>query len=237
MAGNSSEFYVGYFAKAPAGLARRLRWTIAALGAIGLLAATVLVLAQSPFAASKFEWGVYREYRGFLEDWPYPTLITHDAHYLLVAGGKHGLAGFSRGVVTFQGSLIQRGNQAMLEVLPGSLRSRGGVSRRAAPVSLGQVRLTGEIVDSKCYLGVMNPGNGKVHRDCAARCISGGVPPAFLVRDAAGQAQVLLLVGAEGQPLSKELLDFVAEPVEIGGELLRDGPGLILKMGGPPRRE
>jgi hypothetical protein len=27
--------------------------------------------------------------------------------------------------------------------------------------------LTGEIVDSKCYLGVMNPGQGKVHRDCA----------------------------------------------------------------------
>ena len=39
--------------------------------------------------------------------------------------------------------------------------------------------LIGEIVDSKRYLGVMNPGNGKVHRDCAVRCLSGGIPPIF----------------------------------------------------------
>ena len=35
----------------------------------------------------------------------------------------------------------------------------------ASAVDFGEVTLAGEIVDSKCYLGVMNPGNGKVHRD------------------------------------------------------------------------
>lgn len=54
--------------------------------------------------------------------------------------------------------------------------------------SLGEFTLQGEIVDSKCYLGVMRPGNTKTHRACAVRCIAGGVPPVLLVRDAQGDA-------------------------------------------------
>jgi hypothetical protein len=95
--------------------------------------------------------------------------------------------------------------------------------------NLGPVRLRGEIVDSKCYLGVMNPGNGKVHRDCAARCISGGEPPALIARDAAGKAMVILLAGSDGRALNNELLSFVAEPVETQGQLVRSGSNLILK--------
>jgi len=75
----------------------------------------------------------------------------------------------------------------------------------------------------------MNPGEGKVHRDCAARCISGGAPPAFVVRDASGEAQILLLVGSDGRKLNREVLAFVAEPIEVSGELARSGSNLILK--------
>ena len=90
-------------------------------------------------------------------------------------------------------------------------------------MELGTVQLTGEIVDSKCYFGVMNPGNGKVHRDCAARCISGGVPPAFLVRDASGHAETLLLANWK-----RELLNHIAEPVTIRGRLVRSDGRLSL---------
>ena len=38
---------------------------------------------------------------------------------------------------------------------------------------LGNAVLRGEITDPKCLLGVMNPGQGKPHRDCAVRCIAG----------------------------------------------------------------
>jgi hypothetical protein len=75
----------------------------------------------------------------------------------------------------------------------------------------------------------MNPGNGKVHRDCAARCISGGVPPAFLVFDAEGESRVVLLTGADGRPLSHEILPFAGEPLEISGELVSANATLILK--------
>jgi len=35
------------------------------------------------------------------------------------------------------------------------------------------LRCRGQIVDPKCYLGVMKPGEGKPHSDCAIRCIDG----------------------------------------------------------------
>jgi hypothetical protein len=84
-------------------------------------------------------------------------------------------------------------------------------------------------VDAKCYLGVMTPGESKVHRDCAIRCISGGVPPAFLARDASGEVKILLLVGADGRALSREVLRYAAEPLELSGDLLRAGSTLTLK--------
>ena len=93
---------------------------------------------------------------------------------------------------------------------------------------LGTVTLTGEIVDSKCYLGVMNPGQGKVHRDCAARCLSGGIPPIFVTAD--GREQ-FLLVGPDGRALGRDALrEFIAEPIQIQGELLESGSTRLLKI-------
>jgi len=131
--------------------------------------------------------------------------------------------------VRLKASLIERGQDRMLEVVPGSMQKTGAELAASTQTDLGPVRLRGEIVDSKCYLGVMNPGNGKVHRDCAVRCISGGAPPAFIARDASGETRVLLLTGSDGRALHREVLPFVAEPLLIAGELVRSGSHLILK--------
>ena len=92
--------------------------------------------------------------------------------------------------------------------------------------------VTGEIVDSKCYLGVMNPGQGKVHRDCAARCLSGGIPPIFIVlRDTTDGHEQFLLVGLDGRALGRDALrEFIAEPIQIQGELLETGSTRLLKI-------
>jgi hypothetical protein len=229
----NSDFYVGYLPNVPPSLAKWLTRIVSAIVLGGLAIGALLILDQPPFAASKFEYGLYREYSGVIEEWPYPMLRTADTAYLLVAPGKHGfneafkLQGRS---VHLQGALIARGPDHMLEVMPASLREISALPTPSTkPISLGAVRLRGEIVDSKCYLGVMNPGNGKVHRDCAVRCISGGAPPAFVARDASGETQVLLLVGSDGRALNREVLSFVAEPLEISGELVRSGSNLILK--------
>jgi hypothetical protein len=229
----NSDFYVGYLPKTPAALAKWLTRTASAIFLGGLAVGVLLIFDQPPFAASKFEYGVYREYSGVIEEWPYPMLRTADTTYLLVAPGKHGFteAGKLQGhSVHLQAALIERGPDRMLEVMPASFREISALpTPPTKPISLGAVRLRGEIVDSKCYLGIMNPGNGKVHRDCAVRCISGGAPPAFVARDASGETQVLLLVGSDGRALNREVLSFVAEPLEISGELVRSGSNLILK--------
>ena len=84
-------------------------------------------------------------------------------------------------------------------------------------------------MDSKCFLGVMNPGQLTPHRACAIRCISGGVPPVLLVRQKDGPAIYLLLVSSDGKPVNKQVLDLVAEPLEITGEVERQGELLILR--------
>jgi hypothetical protein len=229
----NSDFYVGYLSKAPPSLAKWLKQAVSAVMLGGLAIGALVIFDHGPFAASRFEYGVYRDYSGAIEEWPYPMLRTADTAYLLVAPGKHGFTGAS-GLqghsVQLQAALIERGPDRMLEVMPTSLREISVLpTPPTRPISLGTVRLRGEIVDSKCYLGVMNPGNGKVHRDCAVRCISGGAPPAFVARDASGETQVILLVGSDGHALNRELLSFVAEPLEIYGQLVRSGSNLILK--------
>ena len=134
-----------------------------------------------------------------------------------------------------KGTLIYRGGQTMIEVAADSIKPTGvpGIElptiQGFSPVSLGQQTLIGEIVDSKCYLGVMNPGALLPHRACAIRCISGGIPPVLLVRQTNGPALYLLLVSRDGKPLNKQVLNLVAEPVEITGEVERQGELLILR--------
>ena len=87
-------------------------------------------------------------------------------------------------------------------------------------------------MDSKCYLGAMNPGSGKVHRDCAVRCISGGIPPIFVTNDFNGSPAILLLTDLHQKPLPKEtFLRLVAQPVRIHGSVVKTGETLYLKTG------
>ncbi|MBM3776129.1 MAG: hypothetical protein FJW37_13360 [Acidobacteria bacterium] len=231
----SSEFYVGYLPKMPPRLAGRVTRTVCGLALLAAAAALLLVFAQAPFPASRFEYLEYREYAGLLRERPYPRMITAGGTSLLVAPGKHGASGLVEDLdgrtARLQGALIERGRDRMLELLPGSIEAQPGpVAGSESATAFGTVTLQGEIVDSKCYLGVMNPGNGKVHRECAVRCLSGGLPPALVVHDSSGAGATLLLAGPGGRPLGRELLDFVAEPVEVTGRLARLDGLLVLEM-------
>jgi hypothetical protein len=233
------DFYVGYLPRAPRALARLLAQIVAAAIALGLIAGLVLVFSQQPFPRATFEFGEYRDFAGFLEARPYPALLVPRpgasdkqpvySRYLLVAAGKHGadaeVQHFVNRSVRLRGSLIYRDSETMIELLPGSLGlqtlAQGG---QRSDVSMGQVTVTGEIVDSKCYLGVMNPGRAKVHRDCAARCISGGIPPMLVTADS-----TYLLTGKDGGKLNQEVLDVVGETIQVQGEVIRDGENLTLR--------
>jgi len=231
------EFYVGYL-PIPHSLKKTICRVLAGLGAVAVTTAAILIAGQHPFATSTFEFQQYRAFRGTLLAGPYPALMIpgQGLPWLLVGQGKHGVGDLRQldgRDVQLKGERIFRGQDHMIELQPGTLSAGGQGGLAATAVDLGEVQLTGEIVDSKCYFGVMNPGNGKVHRDCAARCISGGIPPAFVVKDAAGVSKTLVLSNAG------PLLEFVAEPVEISGRLLRSNgmlelraePGSVRRLG------
>jgi hypothetical protein len=231
----TDEFYVGYISNAAPVLGRVVTRIAASILLAGTAVGALLIFNQPAFAPSRFERGEYREYEGVIEEWPYPILVAGSARLLLVGPGKHGVTEAVRGLqgkrIRLKGSLIERALDRMLVVPPGSVVADTAGPLKLGPsiTDLGPITLRGEIVDTKCYLGAMNPGESKVHRDCAVRCIRGGVPPAFLARDASGAVKILLLVGADGQALDREVLRYVAEPLEISGHLLRVGPTLTLK--------
>ena len=135
--------------------------------------------------------------------------------------------------MTLEGKLICRGGWTMVEILPDSMRLAPSAAVAAPPPAaepLGRVRLSGEIVDGKCYLGVMNPGEGKVHRDCAVRCISGGAPAMLAVSAPREAVRLVSLAGSRGESIHAPLLDYVAEPVTVEGELSRHGDHYSLQV-------
>ena len=238
-----NEFYVGYLPKAPVGVARRIRAVVVFLLVLAALLAIVFTRVQQTFAPSVFEFGKVSVFEGTIEKNPYPTLIVTGhgstrpefSRFLLVAEGKHGadaqVAAFAGKTVKLRGTRIYRDNQTMIELVSGSISVVGDSTHPdQATRELGTFELTGEIVDSKCYLGVMNPGNGKVHRDCAVRCLSGGIPPIFATNDFNGVPAIFLLIGTNRSPLPKEaLLARVAQPLKIRGRVLQSGNALSLE--------
>lgn len=246
------EFYVGYLDKAPTGIAKRIRHAVVAALGIAWLVAVAIAILQSSFAAKTFEFGSEREFVGWLRTTPVPRIVVAApgnspegavlmSYPLGRAGSKHGadllVADHDGRFVRLRGWLIYREDDTMIDVVPGSITAveEPETPSRAAPgadentaTELGVHTLVGQIVDSKCYFGVMNPGSGKVHRACAVRCISSGTPPVFAVRDAEGRARHLLIVGEDGRALNREILHVVAEPVEVTGRVSRIDQLLVL---------
>jgi nitrite reductase/ring-hydroxylating ferredoxin subunit/DMSO/TMAO reductase YedYZ heme-binding membrane subunit len=237
------ELYVGY---QPRSAPRQARFTlIAALAttASALLAVTVLASYQRELKDSRFEFGVEREFRGVIEDAPYPLLRVarpgtvasqqSTSAYMLVAQGKFGadetVKQFVGKGVSLRGSLVHQGGRTMIELVPDSLQVAEVHVERPTSESLGEFTLRGEIVDSKCHLGVMNPGERRTHRACAKLCIRGGIPPILWVEDGQGAVRRLLLVDTQGQAVNERVIDLVGDPVEITGEVERVDDLLILK--------
>jgi len=239
----NSDFYIGYHPIAPTDTARTGRRLIVALvGGAAVLGA--LIASRQPRAdPSVFEYGIERSFEGQIVEHPYPALLVPRpgitdrgvaySRYLLVAQGKHGaqeiVKGLDGGGAQLKGSLIYRDGQTMVEVAHAA--SNGAASAASIQTEiLGRFTLHGEIVDSKCYLGVMRPGNGAVHRGCATRCLSGGAPPLLIVHDSTGPAAFILLTGPDGAPLPKErLLSLVGTPVVVVGQVLREGAVLLMR--------
>ena len=97
-------------------------------------------------------------------------------------------------------------------------------------MSRGVQRLTGEIVDSKCWLGVMKPARHTVHRGCATRCLSGGIPPLLMTTGADGAPAHLLLADERGGPAPEWFRGLVGIRVMLTGEVIDLGDLQLLRV-------
>lgn len=189
---------------------------------------------------------------------PYPILHRIDPDnpkrtqsILLVNQGKLSADDFARPwqnkMVSVTGYPILRGGWMMYELasaqpiklteaaedggdtaLMSKLASR--LAAAAKPTSLGAVSLSGEVVDSKCFLGVMKPGAGKVHKACAEVCLLGGIPAMLLVRGEDNKKYGYMLLQPDGSSAAKAIAKRAADYLQISGELQQRGDLLYIKM-------
>jgi hypothetical protein len=240
------EFFIGYAPPTPPLLAAFVRRSVIAIAVLFVVWAVVAATGHVRLEGGTFAFGHPETVSGTIVARPFPVLKPDRDEArarpwpLLVAPGKHGadrlVTGLDGRHVTFMGTRIERGAHVMIEIDPVSLESARQDEPAAAAADASQnpavaeaVELTGEIVDAKCFLGVMVPGSGKTHKDCAALCLRGGIPPALHVQDRSGRASVMLMTGASGESISDQAHKLAGEAVVVTGTIRRQAGWLVLR--------
>ncbi|MFT5423261.1 MAG: hypothetical protein ACI89L_001035 [Phycisphaerales bacterium] len=244
---STREIYVGYLGLPRAHLSF-LRIAIP-MTLLFLLVVSALI-ANRAEPAGDAAWDTTEQaWTGVLQMQPYPVLFTEpdeDGHsaWLLVELNKKGahdrLAGFDGQAVQVTGYRLRREGRSMIELSPDDpatspdeavvpIQTFAPMADPPAQVELGVVTLSGEIVDGKCFLGAMRPGEGVTHKACATLCIRGGLPPMLATRNPDGSIRMLLLSIDGEVALPEPMLPRVAEPVQVTGLLTRYGSLEILQ--------
>lgn len=234
---NNKDFFIGW-ADIPS--RHRRNMLLAGLGIIGSGTALSYGLAgaQTTLGTGKWDQGTIKTFKGVVFADPYPLLRSFDIDgtirtALLGCMGKCGvrakLNGLAGQAVTLKGSLITNGDNFMIAVSEGQDwispaddlpdEKRLILERFQRHSIASDITLKGEILDTKCWFGAMKPGYGKTHKACASLCIRSGLPPAFFVKDQTGTIRAPLLLDADLNPHSEQLLPLVADPVRAKGEL------------------
>ena len=234
------DFFIGWQEKTPPDQKKALRRFLFPVFILLPVLAYFLVAQQKGFNDHQFELGQLREIKGVYSAQPVPILKASpdqlpegiDPHILLVGYGKFGAEGIIEDIerqkgdlngleVSLAGTLIFGDGKAVME-LTEKEKSIGTVNTAKADISIDtayvdQQELSGEILDPKCYFGVMKPGEGKIHKSCAIRCISGGIPPVFRVGEPNAYTYYILQ-GANGEKINQAVLDYIGEPISLSGK-------------------
>ena len=240
------DFYIGYRPDNEKAFFSKTKKIVFATIIIAAVFALAFIGFSGAFPNSVFELGKQTELEGYLRTSPYASLIVGDpqsvapSEVLLVAFGKFGGKQLlkeieeSKGVnlhgrrVKIQGTLIHGEGRTLLEMtdkansLTQIYDEKITVSSPKADLSKKRT-LSGEIIDPKCYFGVMKPGRGKPHKSCAIRCISGGIPPVFKASFDDGHSEYFIILDHVGREINQRVLDYVADPIMVSG-VVTDSP-------------
>ncbi len=232
-------FFIGWEENpAPAAVKKCRTWALAA-GVAGLVLLGGGAALQQGFKTTGSWDFTEKTFAGILVAEPYPTLITDEGIFYLVRQNKEAIRTpevepLHLSPITVRGSVISDATQPVAMI---ALTGVEAITREEArgedPMRLARasdpVTLRGEIVDSKCAFGAMNPGVLKPHRACAIACLAGDIPPVLVVRHEGGtSATHYLLVDETGHPMKETALEYAALPIEITGIVTTVGDWHIL---------
>lgn len=238
----TDEFYVNY-ASVPPSYRRFLLRFIPLLVVGAIVFAVFLPVIHDQFNPGKIQGS--QDLEGLLVAEPVPHLVVPRpgdtgskvpfSRYILSGTGKTAprasVLEFLGQWVTLKGIVVSRNQLSVIAAQSAEpLEPPEGVTIDPSNGTvLGQYALTGEILDGKCYPGIMKPGQGKTHRACAIRCINGGVPAVFRVHNNRNDVMYFLLADEQGQAVSDRILDFVADPVAISGTVVQYDDMFVLE--------
>ncbi len=247
---SQEEFYIGWQDEMPLSNKQFIKRILIGIFILIPLFLMYVVLFQKPFNHHHFEFGTLTELTGIYHGDPYPILEVSDEDstefILLVGFGKFGAEEIIYDIqnehgallgeeVTFRGTLIYGDGVTLLELTDQEESFVSSKDKEVEPFegldNSESVSLTGEILDPKCYFGVMKPGEGKIHKSCAIRCISGGIPPVMRVLQDDGESyEYYLLKGKEEENINKEVLPYVAETISVSGISFYQNGWKVLKL-------
>jgi len=97
-----------------------------------------------------------------------------------------------------------------------------------AAVTPKRVQITGEIVDTWCYVTEIMYAQGTAHFQCAIWCALGGVPVSILGED--GKVYMILKIeGDDNTVANPTVVDIQASQVSVDGDLyVRDGVNYLI---------
>lgn len=242
MSERQDDFYVGYL-PTPAKHRRFLRAFVPLTLWALVMVAAIFLRSFRPAGSGVWDTANLRSWAGVVRFAPYPALVVENdegvtEEWMLVETGKIAAdqrAAFFEGKYTIvRGFALQRDGRQMIEIMPGHegilAPVEGEIPAEPVAESLGQVELRGEILDMKCYLGAMLPGDGWAHQTCARLCIDGGIPPMLVSHAADGSAEYSVLTTAQGERANEQVREHVGIPVVVAGELIQRGGTRILRM-------
>ena len=229
-----NDFYIGWAKGMPERSSVALKTMIFGVVSLAFVVLFLVVYFQKPFNDHFFSLGKQSEMTGVYIAQPVPMLYDRSSQEgtLLVGYGKFGAQGIMQEMMEKQGNL-----NGQLISLNGTIISGDGknlleltdrvgafVGKEKGDFKVKEIdfknaqpfKAMGEILDPKCYFGVMKPGEGKIHKSCAIRCISGGIPPVFR-SGVPGNYVYHIMIGKDGGQINADILDYVADPIHLEG--------------------
>ena len=254
MAEEKDPFYVGYQSM-PKAHRRLFRKIVPFLLVVFIILGVLLVVFQeTPGKGEGWDptGGSARLWQGMVYSEPYGLFRFRDVDgkiktALLTSMVKTGVAERLRDLhgrfVQIKGVLIRREERFVLSVLNDkdaivalSEQPQDDFFFPQASLPIQKnVKLEGEIIDPKCYIGAMKPGEGKTHKACAVLCLKGGIAPMFVIRNVELGEILYLLTDERGKALYGDTLEnfvlpFVGDSVSLIGHVEQKKDLLVLKI-------